>query len=98
MISDVLSEALANIEEYQDSLPEVYNVLAPEINVVKTLIVALQLVLDSSTGGNADHAKHVEALRAAIGDLHVYGIVAAIGRLSGYVQTERERLKNQEGL
>lgn len=46
MISDVLSEALGKIEQYEKNNPNVYADVAGEIDRVRTLMEALRVYLD----------------------------------------------------
>jgi len=46
MISDVLSEAIEQINEYQESSPDSYDGIKDEIDKVKLVMFALQFFLD----------------------------------------------------
>jgi peptidoglycan hydrolase CwlO-like protein len=47
MISDVLFEAIEEIERYQNDLPQCYDEIREEINAVKETMRALQIKLDT---------------------------------------------------
>jgi hypothetical protein len=47
MISDVLSEAVSAIEDYERDLPQVYGEMAEEIAAVKAAMTALRVKLDT---------------------------------------------------
>ena len=46
MLSDVLSDAVAEIEEYQRDIPEWYDEHKDHIEIVKKVMVSLQTILD----------------------------------------------------
>jgi hypothetical protein len=52
MISDVLSDALDDIEDYQRDIPDTYAEFAVEIGVVKTMMDGLLIVLDADPPGD----------------------------------------------
>jgi len=66
VISDVLSDARENIERYQRDMPDAYDVLAPEIASVLTVMGGLRLYLDIPPNQMGEHGKLVEDLRRAI--------------------------------
>ena len=47
MISDVLSDSIAEIENYQKNMPDVYNEIKDEINKVKDAMEKLRIKLDT---------------------------------------------------
>ena len=57
MISDVLSNAISEIEGYQKDLPKVYDDLRPEIERVKSAMTTLREALDDPSGKLLDELK-----------------------------------------
>jgi hypothetical protein len=47
MISDILSDAIADIRKCQDELPENYNAMEAEINAVVSIMKVLRVKLDT---------------------------------------------------
>lgn len=47
MISDTLCHAVCQIEDYQRTMPDVYGPFEQEIEIVKTVMIGLRVVLDS---------------------------------------------------
>ena len=97
MISDTLSDAVAEIEEYQRDMPDVYADLAVEIDVVKTVMDGLRTVLDAAPSQSDVFGKLVEELRASIRAVDVSRLVAARDRLLAWVKEERERISDKKG-
>lgn len=91
MISDILSEAVDDIEQYQEDVPEAYAELAAEIDVVKVVIHGLRMVLDVPPGQSDEFQKLVRELRSEVGDLDISRLVAARERLLAWVEQELAR-------
>ena len=66
MISDVLSDAAADIEDYRRDFPDTYGEFTAEIDVVKTVMDGLRIVFDASPGLGDEHDKLIAELRSAI--------------------------------
>ncbi len=92
MISDVLSDAGAEIEEYQLNMPDIYADLANEIGVVKAVMDSLRMVLDAAPSQSAEFEKLVEELRATLRAVDVSGLVAVRDRLLEWVKEAQGRL------
>jgi hypothetical protein len=58
MISDVLSDAVVAIREYQRELPEVYEELRNEIEQVVRAMDALRWRLDAVPDASANETRH----------------------------------------
>lgn len=91
MISDVLSDALSRIEEYQQDMPDAYDEVAAEISVVKTIMEALRIVLDAAPGQPEEFNKLLDDMRASIRAVDLSGLAAALDRLLERVVEERKR-------
>jgi hypothetical protein len=66
MFSDVLSNAVADMEKYQREMPDAYAALTSEISVVKTAMDSLRMILDAAPRQSAEFEKLVEELRASL--------------------------------
>ena len=97
MISDVLSDAIHDIEDYQRDIPDAYGEFTDEIAVVKTVMDGLRMVFDAAPGLGDEHDNVIAELRAAIRGLNVSGLLAAQDRLLAWVAEERKRLKKEKG-
>lgn len=95
MISDVLSDALRDIEDYQRYMPEAYSEITAEIEVVKAVMDGLRIVLDAAPGQTVEHESLIAELRSAIRGLDVSGIV--LGRVVDWVIDEREKEFQRNG-
>lgn len=91
MISDILSEAVDDIEIYQEDMPDSYDDLEAEIDVVKSVMDGLRMVLDVPPGQSDEFQKQVRELRSAVGDLDISRLVAARERLLAWVEQELAR-------
>ena len=91
MISNTLSDALGNIEEYQRNMPDVYADLAAEFGVVKTVMDGLRTVLDAPPGQSVEFEERVEELRASIRAVDVSRLVAARDLLMAWVKESQGR-------
>lgn len=91
MISDILSEAVDDIEIYQEDMPDSYDDLEAEIDVVKSVMDGLRMVLDVPPGQSDEFQKLVRELRSAVGDLDISRLVAARERLLAWVEQELAR-------
>ena len=94
MISDTLSDAVGDIEEYQRGMPKAYADLAAQISVVKTVMDSLRIVLDAATCQSDVFRKLVEELRASIRAVDVSLLVAARDRLLAWVKEAQGRLSH----
>lgn len=63
MISDTLFDAIAEIRDYQQRMPEQYGSLRPEIDAVVTRMEALKNFFDTRSPSRAQF----DALRTALG-------------------------------
>jgi hypothetical protein len=97
MISDVLSDAAADIEDYRRDFPDTYGEFTAEIDVVKTVMDGLRIVFDASPSEPVEHDKLIAELRSAIRGLDVSGVIAARERLLAWVAEERKRLDAKNG-
>jgi hypothetical protein len=75
MISDVLFDAVTEIEKWQKE--GAYDSLAHEISVVKTAMDGLRTYLDAGPGLDTETSVLTKQLREAIGRLDVSGITTA---------------------
>jgi hypothetical protein len=91
MISDVLSDALGKIEDYQRNTPEAYAEVVAEIESLKSMIDGLRMVFDAAPDQSDEHEKLISELRSALRKLDVSGVVAARERLVAWVAVEREK-------
>ena len=66
MISDALSDAVGEIEEYQRDLPDSYAEITAEIDVVKTVMDGLRMVFDAVPGQPVEYERLIAELRSAI--------------------------------
>lgn len=90
MISDVLSDALRRIEDYQRKAPDAYAEVAAEIECLKSMIDSLRMVFDATPNQPDEHERLISELRSALRKLDVSGVVAARERLVAWVAVERE--------
>lgn len=97
MISDVLSDAVGEIEDYERDFPDSYVEIAAEITVVKTVMDGLRMVFDAVPGQPAEYEVLIAELRSAILALDISGLVAARERLLAWVVEERQRLDDKKG-
>ena len=97
MISDVLSDAIDTIENYQRDMPDAYADVTAEIDVVKTVLDGFRIVFDAAIGPPFENESLIAELRSAIRALDVSGVLAAQERLLTWVAEERERLKKEKG-
>lgn len=95
MISDVLSDAVAEIEEYQREMPDVYTDVISDISVVKTVMDGLRMVLDAAPGQPVEFEKLVEELRASLRAVDVSRLADARERLLTWVNEARGRLPQE---
>jgi hypothetical protein len=89
MISDVLSDAIGGIHEYQQTMPDVYGDFADEIAVVTTVMDALRMYFDAAPSMYEEHGTFTEALRRAVAEVDVRDVQAARGRFLQLVQQLR---------
>jgi len=94
MISDVLYEALCEIERYQGDSPRPYDHWKCEIEAAKTVMLALLTCLDATPGFTEEQNRLVLDLREAIKNLDLSAVRAARQRLLCWV--EETRRKHQE--
>ncbi len=97
MISDVLSDAVGEIEEYQRDIPDSYAEITAEIDVVKTVMDGLRIVFDAVPGQPVEYEVLIAELRSAIRSLDVSGLVTAREKLLAWVTEERKRLDGGKG-
>ncbi len=97
MISDVLSDAVGDIEDYQRDIPNAYGEFTAEIDVVKTVMDGLRMVFDAAPGQPVEHERLIAELRSAILALDLSGLVAARERLLAWVAEERKRNSEKKG-
>ncbi len=85
MISDVLFDAVREIEEYQRSLPGCYDFLRDEIGKVTVVMDSLRAYLDMppSEGGCARYEAARNRLRDVIARIDVGGVLAALEDVPG---------------
>ena len=91
MISDVLSDALGKIEEYQRNTPDAYAEVAAEIESMKSMIDGLRMVFDAAPDQPDEHERLISELRSALRKVDVSGVVAARERLVAWVAEEGEK-------
>lgn len=89
MISDVLSEAIDEIHEYQRTMPDVYGDLADEIAVVTTIMDALRMYFNAAPSMHAEHGTFTEDLRQAVATVDVRDVRAARDRFRQLVRELR---------
>jgi hypothetical protein len=77
MVSDVLHQALSEIERYRRDCTHAYEPLAEEIEAVTTVMDSLLACLDAAPGIIKEQDRLVDDLRAAIRGLDVSGVLAA---------------------
>jgi hypothetical protein len=87
VISDVLSDAINEMRDYQHEMPDSYADLGDEIGVVTTVMEALRICLDTPPVLSEEHGTLVEDLRLAIAKVDVREVQAARNRLLRFVQT-----------
>ncbi len=87
MISDVLSDAIDEIHEYQQTMPDVYGDFADEIAVVTTVMDALRMYFDAAPSMHEEHGTFTEALRRTVAEVDVRDVRAARDR---FLQLVRE--------
>jgi hypothetical protein len=97
MISDVLSDAVGEIEDYEREFQDTYAEIAAEITVVKTVMDGLRIVFDAVPGQPAEYEMLIAELRSAILALDISGLVAARERLLAWVVEERLRRDGRKG-
>jgi hypothetical protein len=56
MVSDVLFEAIAEIKDYRERMPDVYDYLLPELDLCVRVMTAMQIMLDTPPTKDADGA------------------------------------------
>jgi hypothetical protein len=78
MFSDVLSDAVSDMEEYQREMPDAYAALISEISVVKIVMDSLRMILDAAPGQSAEFEKLVEELRASLRAVDVSRLAEAV--------------------
>jgi energy-converting hydrogenase A subunit M len=105
MINDVLDKAIAEIEQYQQSLPKCYDGLRVEIGKVIAVMNSLRAWLDCppSDGVHPRHEAAKERLMAELARLDVEPLLAAVANMRVSWPTEEEaeaakkRKKGQAG-
>lgn len=97
MISDVLHEALSEIERYQRDCYHGYESLSGEIEAVTTVMDGLLACLDAAPGIIEEQDRLVGELRASIRNLDVSGVVAARHRFITWVEQTRQAAKRWTG-
>lgn len=97
MISDVFSDAVGDIEDYQRDLPDAYGEFTAEIDMVKTVMDGLRMVFDAAPGLGDEHDNVIAELRSALRGLNVSGLLAAQDRLLAWGAEERQRLDVKKG-
>src|SRR5437016_2572594 len=95
MISDTLSDAVADIEEYQRNMPDAYADLIAEIEMVKVVMDSLRIVLDAAPGQPKEFEKLIQELRTAIRDMDVTRLAAARACLLAWVKEAQGRLPQE---
>jgi hypothetical protein len=85
MISDILSDAISDIQDYHRNMPDAYADLGEEIAVVTTVMEGLCIYLDAAPGLHEEHGTLVEDLRRAIAKVDVRDVQAARDRLLQFV-------------
>ena len=88
MISDVLADAISDIESYQTEMPESYAGFGVEIDIVKVVMEGMQIILDSPPGQSDEFENLVEEQRSAIRVIDVARLVATRDRLWAWVQAK----------
>jgi hypothetical protein len=89
MISDILSDAINEIFDYQRTMPDVYGNLGGEIAVVTTVMDALRMYFDAAPSMHEEHGTFTEALRRAVAQVDVRDVQAARDRLLQLVEELR---------
>lgn len=97
MISDILSDAIGDIENYQRDMPDAYAEFTAEIDVVKTVLDGFRMVFDADIGPPLENERQIAELRSAIRGLDVSGVLAACEKLLVWVAEERNRLDDKKG-
>jgi len=92
MISDILSDALSDIESYQKEHPDTYTEFAFEIGLVKDMMDGLMIVLDSSHVIDDEYGKLIAGMRGAIRRSKSSGVLVARHRIRKWVMKERKRI------
>lgn len=95
MVSDVLHDALAEIERYQGDSPRPYCHWTSEIETVKTVMLALLTCLDATPGFTEEQNQLVLDLREAIKNLDLSAVLAARQRLLGWVEETRRKYQEK---
>lgn len=93
MLSDELHDALVEIERYQREMPDAYDPLTREIEVVKAVMDAFRICLDAAPGISKKQDRLVADLRNAIRSLDVSEVRAARQRFLAWVEQTRRRGK-----
>lgn len=93
MISDVLHDAILDINKWQHSLPGVYGEYAEDIESVAGVMDALRAVFDSLVESNEEHQRLLDDIRASLKALANSDVIGARNRLMEWV--ERERLQQK---
>lgn len=95
MIGDVLSDAVADMEDYQREMPDAYAAIAEEIAVVKAVMDGLRMYLDATAYQCDQLNKVVEEIRLAIRAIDVTGLVVARDKLLAWMETECKQSQRQ---
>jgi hypothetical protein len=91
MISDVLCEAVTEIERYQRDFPNAYSGLKAEIDKVKAVMNALRAYLDCPPAGRYPrYDAAMEQLRQEIGAIDLEGVAAALENITASWPTSDE--------
>ena len=92
MISDVLSEAVTSIEEYQRSMPKCYRNLGVEIGKVTTVMNALRVYFDCppADGRYPRYDAAMKRLRTEIAAINVDGLLQALDGIEAGWPTPEE--------
>ena len=95
MISDIISDAIGEIEDYQREMPDAYASIAEEIGVVKAVMTGLRMYLDAAPSESDELNKLMEEIRLAIRAIDVTGLVVAREKLLAWVETEFKQSPRQ---
>ena len=76
MISDTLFETIEEIKDYQERMPQCYEEIGAELEVVVTLMEAMRTVLDIPP--IAPYEEHAQRILKAIREVDLSGVKMAL--------------------